>query len=193
MFILPICKNEIMIINEEGKEIKLGHENTYAQLSKEKRGYKECLNSIFTSCTVLEHFIKSLCKISNPKLSKTDSEKWINNPNVSLIAKLRELKSADVISEELYNNISVLFKIRNKFAHEFMAIPKKEVGHGFELLENVDIGNDFVKNLPDDSVKFQLIFHHCFAELLYISKRIDPNSVLELESTDETTFEILDY
>ena len=182
-----------MIIDERGGEVILAYECMYAQLSKEKRGYKERLYAIFTSCTSLEISIKDLCKISIPKLPKKCSAKWSDNPRISITTKLGELKSANIISEELYNNIAVLFKIRNKFAHNFMAIPTKEFIGEFELLANIDIGNNFVNKLLDDSVKYQLISSHCFAELLYISKKIDRNSVFELEPTDETTFEYIDY
>jgi hypothetical protein len=57
----------------------------------------------------------------------------------------------------------------------------------FALLKNAHITDSFLKSLPNDSIKFQLITSKCFVELLHISKKLDPSSVLELELVGDIT------
>jgi hypothetical protein len=60
----------------------------------------------------------------------------------------------------------------------------------FTQLANATISNEFLKNLPNDSIKFSLIMSKCFVDLFYVSKRLDPNSVLELEAAGD--FEVIE-
>jgi len=167
-------------MNEKKNEIGLDYEGMYEQLSKEKRNYKEQLNSVILSCVTLEFSINELVEIRVKKLQSLNLEGWAKNINVPINNKLKALRFADLIGEDLYKNLMILFKIRNKFAHK-IPLPIKTLETEFELLKDANITNDFVKKLPNDSVKFQLIVSQCFVELFYISKKLDPSSVLELE------------
>jgi hypothetical protein len=175
-----------MIIDENGQPVELDYKGTYNQFAKEKGGYKEQLHSVILSCASLEFSINDLVEIQIKKLPSPILKEWSNNPNVPINAKIKALRFANIISEELYKNLSTLFKIRNKFAHN-MPLPPKILESEFGLLKDVNIGNDFVKNLPNNSAKFQVIVSHCFTELLYISKKLDPSSVLDGTLVGEIT------
>lgn len=164
----------------------LDHKGTYKQLSQEKRGYKEQLHSVIISCVTLEFSINDLVEIAVKKLPSPNLEKWANNVNVPISNKLKALRFADIIDEDLYKNLSILFKIRNQFAHK-MPLPLKKLKSEFQRLKETYIKSDFVKKLPNDSIKFQLIVSQCFLELLQISKKLDPSSVLELELVGDIT------
>jgi hypothetical protein len=181
-----------MILDENGEVVNLDYESSYKQFSEEKRNYKEQLHSVIIGCTILEFSINYLCETKVKKLPSTVLKEWASSTNVPISVKLNALRFADLISEELFKNIKILFKIRNKFAHDF-AFPSNTPASGFSLLKNIDIGNDFVKNLSNDSVKFQIIINHCCTEFLFINKKLDPTSVMNLEMAEGTTFEEIDF
>jgi len=177
-----------MIIDENGEPVKLDYKGTYNQF-KERKGYKEQLESVILGSTSLEFSINDLCEVQIRKIHSKKLEEWVRNPNVPILAKVKSLRFGDVISEELYKNLSILFKIRNKFAHK-IPLPSKVLESEFEILKDIDIGNSFVKNLPNNLSKFQVIVSHCFTELLYISKKKDPESVLELTLSDDSNIKL---
>jgi hypothetical protein len=175
-----------MITDIDGSVIELDYKGMYEQLSKIGSSYKEQLHAIIIDCVSLEFSINSLVKTQSKRLLSVDLEEWSKKPYISIITKLRALRLADLIDEELYKNLKILFKIRNTFAHE-IPLPPKILESEFEALKDVEIDSDFVKNLPNDYVKFQLIVSYCFTKLLYISKKLDPTSVLDLEAIDDIT------
>jgi hypothetical protein len=158
----------------------------YKQLSKEKRGSKEKLNAVILSSTSLEFAITQLVKIGAEKLRIPSFVKSMRKSFVPINNKLKLLRSANIIDENLYKDLTILFRIRNKFAHEIY-ITSKNSDPVFALLKNAHITDSFLKSLPNDSIKFQLITSKCFVELLHISKKLDPSSVLELELVGDIT------
>ena len=87
--------------------------------------------------------------------------------------------------------MEIIFGIRNKFAHKVIF----SAGEGdvvFSALQNVHIVNDFLRKLPDDEIKFQLLASECSCTLTMIMRKIDPSSVLDLEATEDSTFEPLE-
>lgn len=161
-------------------EIRLDHEGMYKQLSKEKRGSKEIRNSFILSSTVLEFAITQLVMIGAKKLGISSLKEVMTKAFVPISKKLKLLRNANVIDPNLYENLTILFRIRNKFAHEIFFISNDSVP-AFEPLKDAHITNVFLKTLQNDSMKFQLRTSECFVELLNISEKSDPNSVLKLE------------
>lgn len=173
-----------MIIDEKEDVVELDYEGMYKALSKEKRSYKEQLHAAILGCVGLEFSINDLINIQIKKTPLKVLEKISKNPRAPVSKKLKALKKAGLIDEELFSDMGILFRIRNKFGHE-IPLPFNRFEKEFRLLKDIKLENDFVKNLSNDSVKFQLVVSHCFTKLLYISKKIDPNSVLELVSVGE--------
>jgi len=156
----------------------------YKQFSQEKRGYKEELNAIFISTIGLEISINNMIDSIIKELKSENLENWVKNSNVPITAKLRLLRFSNIIDEQLYRNMAILFKIRNQFAHRLL-IPKED--KVYDPLKEIKIKNDFVDGLPNDSIKLQLIASHCFSLLFHISKKIVPESVLDLTLEGEIT------
>jgi len=172
--------------SDDEDNFNLAYEEMYEQLSTEKRSYKEHLHAVILGCVSLELSINQLVEIVVRKLPSNSLEKWAQNPNIPIHNKLQALRLANIISEELYNNLVILFKIRNRFAHD-MPLPPKVLESQFELLKGVSIESKFVRELSNDSVKFQLVVSRCFSELLQIGQKIDPSSVLDLELVGDIT------
>ena len=167
-------------------EIRLDYEGMYKQLSREKRGSKEIRNSVIIGSTALEFAITQLVKIGAKKSLSNRLKIAMKKAFMPISRKLKLLRLANVIDNNLYKNLTILFKIRNKFAHEIF-FTSKDSGVAFTPLKDVDITNNFLKSLTNDSIKYQLITSKCFVELLHISKKLDPSSVLDLELVGDIT------
>lgn len=176
-----------MWLDENGETIELDYEGMHEQLAKGKRGYKEHLNKVMVSSTALETAVKLLCEARIDQLIYPNLEKWKkyhSNPRVFISDRLKKLKSHDIIDEGLFEILLTLFKIRNKFAHELVINPK-DILVEFDLLKKVNIDNKFVENLPNDSVKFQLVMSYCCNELFHIQEKLAPESILRVKSAGE--------
>lgn len=161
----------------------------YKQLSEKKGGYKEQLHSIIFSSLTLEFSVNETMRVYIEKMNSSSLNRW-RKKYIPIVSKIRVLRFAKIISEELYNDLTILFKIRNRFAHSMkLAFGIKE--GDFKELAKIQIDSDFVKNLSNDSVKFQLISSYCFKELLLITQKVNPADVLDLEFTGDK-FEILE-
>lgn len=158
----------------------------YKQLSKEKRGSKEIRNFVILCSTSLEFAVTQLVKIGAEKLQLSPFKRIMKKSFVPISRKLRLLGIANIIDKNLRNNLTILFQIRNKFAHE-MFFTSKNATPTFEPLKDIHTTNNFLKSLPNDSIKFQLVTGKCFAEIVNISKSLDPGSVLELELVGDIT------
>jgi len=167
-------------MNGEKNEVKLDYEGMYKQLSKEKRSYKKQLNSVILSCTNLEFIINQLIKIKIEKTQSPILKDWTKRVYAPVGSKLRYLRFADLIDEDLYHNLTILFRIRNRFAHKLF-LTSKESAPEFAVLRDARLKDKFLGDLPNNSIKFELIMSTCFVELMNISKKLDPNSVTELE------------
>lgn len=167
-------------------EIKLDYEGMHKQLSKEKRGSKEIRNLVILCSTSLEFAVTQLLKIGAEKLQLFPFRKVMKKSFVPISRKLRLLRLANFINRNLQENLTILFQIRNKFAHELF-FTSKDASPAFEPLKNIHTTNNFLKSLPNDSIKFQLVTSKCLAEIVNISQSLDPNSVLELELFGDIT------
>lgn len=176
-----------MITNENDNSGELDYEGMYDGLSKEKRKYKEHLNAVIIGCTTLETSINNLVRLQAKKLFSKSLTEWNNQPFVPISAKIKSLRFANLIDEKLYTILCTLFKIRNGFTHKILLFPD-HANAEFKSLDDVNIESDFVKNLPNDSVKFQLISSYCFTKMLYISIEMDPNSVSYFEADEDYSF-----
>jgi hypothetical protein len=165
-------------------KIELDYESMYESLSKEKRSSKEIRNAVILSSTALEFAISQTTEVAAKKLKISSLSKAIKQTFVPNSKKLQLLYSEKVIDKALYENLLVLFRIRNKFAHELF-ITAKDTDPAFVALKDANTKNGFLKGLPNDSIKFQLFVSKCFVELLHISKKLDPNSILELEAVGD--------
>lgn len=167
------------MLNNEN-EVSLDYEGMYKQFSRKKRDYKEQLHAVMMGSACHEIIINQLIEVwaKVKKLQCPDVVKWAKNTTIS--NRLKVLRFANLIDEALYKNLVLLFKIRNKFAHQLLFGAKTAVKE-FKDLKKVQISSDFVKKLPNDSRKFQLMVSHCCVELMKISETLEPSSVLQLE------------
>jgi hypothetical protein len=177
----------------DDKEIdpNLDYELMYKQLSESKKSYRDQLHSVIMSSVTLEFAINELVSIWARKIHSTGLEEWAERVYVSINNKLIALRFANLINENLFRNMRIILGIRNKFAHKIIF----SAGEGdviFSALQNAYIVNDFLKKLPNDAIKFQLLASECCCTLLLIMRKIDPSSVLDLEATEDTTFEKLE-
>jgi len=180
-----------MITNGNDNLGDLDYEGMYNPISKDNRNYKEHLHAVILGCTILESSINNLIELQAKKLSSKSLTEWNNNQFVPIATKIKLLRFANLIDEKLYTNLCILFKIRNGFAHKILLFPD-HANSEFKYLSNADIESDFVKNIPNDSAKFQLIVSHCFTKMLFISQKIDPNSVSYFETPDDFSFTPID-
>jgi len=167
-------------------EIELNYKGMHEQLSKAKRDSKEIRNQVILCSTSLEFAVTQLVKIGAEKLNISSFKKIMTKSFVPIIRKIGLLRTANIINKDIQENLTILFGIRNKFAHELFLI-SKDTNPVFEPLKNIHTTNSFLKNLPNDLVKFQLTTSKCFAELVTVSKSLDPSSVLELEVVGDIT------
>ncbi|MEM3041450.1 MAG: hypothetical protein QXG97_05445 [Nitrososphaerota archaeon] len=175
---------------EDDEPVDLDFESMHKELSSKKQGHNEQLGAIFLSANSLELSINGMVDSQIKKIKAKNIESLTKSPWVPITTKLRLLRFADIIDDNLYGIIEALFKIRNQFAHKILITTKSERKSLCESLKDVKINNDFVDNLPNDAVKFQLISSYCFTRLLEISEKLDPSSVLHLEAVGD--FEIID-
>jgi len=166
-------------MSNDSLEWEPDYESMYRQLSKEKREYKDQLSAVILSATALEFTINKLIEIGVKKAQSPLLKRQLRHTYIPIGSKLRMLRFAGLINEDLYENLTILFKIRNKFSHEIF-ITVKESATAFKMLKDAKISNDFLKKLPNDSKKFQLLVSGCILEILRICKKLDPNSVTNL-------------
>jgi hypothetical protein len=177
----------------DDKEIdpNLDYESMYKGLSESKKSYRNQLRSVIMGSLTLEFAINQLVSIWAKKIQSKGLEKWAEKGYVPINARLIALRFANLINENLFRNIEIIFGIRNKFAHQII-LSAEEGNVIFSALQNAHIVNDFLKKLPNDAIKLQLLVSECFCTLLMITKKIDPKSVLDLKATEDTTFETLE-
>jgi len=167
-------------------DVELDYKGMHAQLSKVKRNSKEIRNLVIIGSTTLEFAIAQLVKIGAEKLKLSPFRKAMKKSFTPVSEKLRILGNAKIIDKKLQGNLTILFQIRNKIAHELF-ITLKDVDPVFEPLRNISTTNQFLTSLRNDSIKFQLVTSKCFAELVNISESLDPDSVLKLELVGDIT------
>jgi len=152
----------------------------YEQLSKEKREYKDQLSAVLLSSTTLELVINTLLIANLKKVKSPLLEEQLTHAYIPVDSKLRLLRFADLIDENTYKNLRILFRIRNAFSHELF-IAARQSTNEFDVLKNVGIGNAFVDGLPNDSKKFQLLASNYSMYLAKTCQKLDPNSVTKME------------
>ena len=158
----------------------MDYKGIYKQLAKEKREYKDQLSAVILSSTSLEALINKLIEIGVKKVQSPFLEEQLKGVYIPISNKLRLLRFANLIDKDLYRNMALLFKLRNRFAHELFLTAKSSTPE-FEILKDAIITNTFLRNLPNDSKKFQLIVSKCCVELIKICEGLDPSSVMKLE------------
>lgn len=159
------------MINED-----IDYEELYKELQKEvKEDYKNLLHAVIENCTPLEFSINYLVEIQSKKLNSPSLEEWAKK-YIPINIELKVLRFSNLIDEKLYKNLNILFRIRNEFSHKMLGdITLEDV---FELLKDIDVENSFIKNLPNNSIKFILVSKYCFVRLIHISGKINSDSRL---------------
>lgn len=165
----------------------LDYETMHKGLSKKKYTVRDQLNAVIISSCLLEMGVNQTVDAVIKKLPSRALTDWNKRPFVPITSKMTALRFANIIGEDLFHNMNILFRIRNQFAHGVFFSPD-ECGAVFALLEKARIQNRFLASLPHDVVQFQLLASACSVNLLKISQKVDPSSVEELEATDETVF-----
>lgn len=169
-------------------EVDLDYEHIHKQLSK-KYKIREHLTTVMTVSGISEISINLTVDAVKRKINPNILVEWADKDFVPTSAKLTALRSANIISEELYQNLRILFKIRNAFAHRvFLSL--EECKTAFDDLKDAIMPNPFLEKLPNDIVKFQLVSSCCQVTLGKIIEKIDPDSVIHLEATEATEFKI---
>lgn len=168
-------------------EIDLDYELMHKQLSMKEYTVREQLNAVIISSTILEIGINQTVEVVIKKIQSGALAEWSKRPFVPISSKITALRFANIIGEDLFHNMNILFRVRNQFAHRliFSLDESKTI---FALMEKAKISNPFLAKLPHDVVKFQLLASLYSVSLLKISEKIDPQSVQVLEATDETVF-----
>lgn len=164
---------------DDQTEPDLDYRGMYKQLSKEKREYKDQLSAVILSSTTLETMINKLIEIWVKKVKSPLLKEQLRGVYIPISSKLRLLRFAGLIGENLYKNMTILFKIRNSFAHELFLTAKSSTQE-LEILKDAHIPNKFLRELPNDSKKFQLMVSKCSMELVNTCKKLDPSSVTNL-------------
>ena len=156
----------------------------YKQLSIEKRNLEKIRNAVILSSTLLETAVDQIVNIVANKLHISIFQKMLKRTFVPVSVKIQKLHSQGLIGEDLHKNMVLLFKIRNKFAHQVFSSAKEAIPT-FTPLNDAKTKNTYLQRLPNDSVKFELFVSKCFVEMLLIAKKLDPESVMELELVGE--------
>jgi len=167
------------------EELDMNYELTYDHISKEK-SYKGQLHQVIVGSTILESQIAQLMETATGTLPSEVVRQWSQLTKAPISQKTKALQVAGIINDDLCHNLGIAFSIRNQFAHQ-VAIPPNAIESAFQRLKGVRIPNDFVRNLPNDAAKFCLVVSHCFHELMGISKKLDPGSVLQLDHVKDMT------
>lgn len=161
-------------------EREMDFKGMYEQISKEKREYKDQLSAVLLSSTTLELLANTLIMAGVKKVKSPLLEEQLKHAYTPVNAKLRLLRFADLIDENTYKNLSILFRIRNSFSHELFITAKQSTAE-FDALKNALIGNAFVEGLPNDSKKFQLLASKYSMDMMRTCKKLDPSSVTTME------------
>lgn len=135
--------------------------------------------AVLNSAIILEVSVNMLVDLVIKKIESPSLRKWSENAYVTINSKLLALRFANIINEELFSKLKVIFKIRNEFAHKLL-LSGKECAPLFSPLKDVKIGKIFFNKLPNDSRKYQLLTSHCAVRIMKIMECIDPNSVQQL-------------
>ena len=167
-------------MGESQTEPDLDYKGMYKQLSKEKREYKDQLSAVVLSSTNLEALVNKLIMMAMKRVQSPLLEKRLRGIYIPISSKLRLLRFANLIDENLYKNMILLFRIRNRFAHKLLLTARSSTPE-FEILKGASISNKFLRELPNDSRKFQLMVSKCCMELVEICRKLDPSSVKEIE------------
>jgi intergrase/recombinase len=171
-------------MSSDSLEWEPDYEGMYQPLSKQKREYKDQLSAVILSSTTLESLVNKLVEIGVKKVQSPLLERQLKNVYIPIGNKLKLLRFAGLIDEKLHENLTILFKIRNKFSHELF-ITTKESTTIFEILKGFHTNSDFLRGLPNDSKKFELMVSGCALEILRICKKLDPTSVKSLGYIDD--------
>jgi hypothetical protein len=59
----------------------------------------------------------------------------------------------------------------------------------FDDLKNIKLENDYIKKLPNDTIKFNLICSAYFVKMMKVLQQISPESILHLGTLPDTKFE----
>ncbi|MCW4043047.1 MAG: hypothetical protein NWE90_04900 [Candidatus Bathyarchaeota archaeon] len=162
----------------------LDYEGMYKGISQEKREYKDQISAVVISSTTLESVVNKLVEIGVREVDSTLLEKQLKDTYIPVSSKLRLLRFAGLIGEDLYKNLNILFKIRNRFAHALF-LTAKESTLEFNKLRQFKTSSTFLRSLPDDSKKFQLAVSKCTVELFEICNQLEPSSIQTLELTGD--------
>ena len=168
----------------DAEDSEIDYEFMYAHVPKEN-GYKGQLHQVIVGSTTLETQIGQLVETSLRELPET-TRHLARLAKALVSRKLTALREAKIIDGVLCSDLLIVFRVRNQFAHSVAILPNS-VASAFEYLRDIRISNTFFQTLPNDAAKFCLVVSHCFHQSMRISKRLDPNSVLDLELVGDIT------
>ena len=123
------------------------------------------------SITELEQALNLLYILHAIRLKETKIVEWAINLLSEISDKLRALRFAGLIDNETYNNLKILFNIRNTFAHEGPNSVKFDLM--LNKLEDISINNHYpsLKRRKNNAKKFEIISYFYFSIILkYIEK-----------------------
>ena len=155
----------------------------YPKSDDRGRTKKDALELIQICSASYEHLIRDLTK---QYVRKHDIKQNIKKL-YTFRKRIEYLRSKYVINEELFSNLVVLSEIRNKI-HELM-FNKNKV---FESLSEIKCGDNRINVLPNDCQKYQVTCSYCSLQIFNIIQELSPETIMHLESTEETEFKLID-
>lgn len=102
-------------------------------------------------------------------------EKWQRDNEISISEKIRALRLANIYPEPMANDLLILARIRNEYAHN--PFVKKNV---FDRLGNIQLDDEEVKKMPNDFPKFLKV------GLIYNAKLVQMSPVPIMVGTIQT-------
>jgi hypothetical protein len=114
--------------------------------------YRDNLINILFSTTALENMIDSMIAIRTKEIRSHRLLKLIRSPHVHVRQKLNLLRFADMIGEQELNDLNIIFKIRDVFAHQLIGVVNlQEV---FEPFKDLQLKDMAIRKSTNDYTKF---------------------------------------
>ena len=89
--------------------------------------YHRCMNVVLNYTTILEELVNEIVELNLFRIGASNSKEWTESQWVPISTNLRLLRFADLIDEDTYKDLRILFSIRNIFAHKTLRSELKDV------------------------------------------------------------------
>jgi hypothetical protein len=158
-------------LNKIREEFNKNYKEKYSQKSKENLlTYQNNLYNVIVGATTLSQFIyvilvEHIATIKSPALKELIDRE---DDMFSSIKLLQLLRSAEIITEEDYANLHILYKIRNKFAH--ITPPLLNIQEIFNMMVGIKTSDESINTMPNNVQKYYkvvLFYSERFRDIRY--------------------------